>query len=107
MYICFYSLNGSNPYIATNNKALFRMICNYITTQAEPHIFQINEKRKWNGKPNYSGKKEVLRAFVQEWQEHIGSLNYSLAELVMWGAFFEEYGRKYGLCREFKENGVM
>lgn len=107
MYIAFDSFNGSNPYIAANNETLFEMVCKYISTQSEPHIFIINERRKWNGKPGYTGKKEVLRAFAQEWQSNFSRFNYSMLELANWCDFFMEYGKKYGLLREFYENGII
>ena len=112
MYINFIYNNGSNPYIATNNKNLFKMICKYCLTQTGADSFRVEGKaqiltthpeRKLS---DYQKKRLSLETFAQEWQLNFPDMVYSWAELVNWGAFFEEYGKKYGLLREFHENGI-
>ncbi len=106
MYIAFEFGNGSNPYVTTTDERLFEMFCKYYTEQFEPHVFIILGEREWNGKQTRQGRKEVLRAIAQDWQIHFGEFNYSMMEIVEWTNFFETYGRKYGLLREFRENGI-
>jgi len=112
MYINFAFNDGSNPYITANNKGLFDMVCKYILTQTgassfdvegEASILTIHTDRKLS---NYQKKRLSLKTFAREWQFNFSDMVYSWDELIRWGAFFEEYGRKYGLLREFRENGI-
>ena len=105
-YVLFDFCNGSNNYITTDDKALFEMICKYYVSQFENEYFLVNGLREWNGKRSYEGKKEVLRSFAIDWQNNFSNCNYSYGELANWQSFFEEYGRKYGLIKEFKENAI-
>lgn len=98
---------GGNPYITTNNKELFRMFCKYTCEQFDNHSFVVIEKREWNGKPGYNGKKEVARAIAIEWQNNFADRDYSYLELNGWQSFFEEIGARFGLLREYKENGII
>jgi hypothetical protein len=54
---------------------------------------------------NYSEKKEILADFARELQTN--NMFDSFGNIAAWGAFFEEYGRKYGLLREFRANGII
>lgn len=58
-------------------------------------------------KLTYREKKEKLREQAIEWQRDFAEHNYSMSELVDWSAYFEKEGRKYGLIKEFKENGII
>ena len=108
MWVHFEYWNGSNPYITKTSKALFDMFLKYYTTQTGNNSFYISGLREWNGhrKP-YEGKKEVLRAVAIDWQADFTNRNYSYSELAEWQGFFEEYGRKFGLLREFRENAII
>lgn len=55
----------------------------------------------------YKKAKEVARNKAVEWQSDFCSQNYSYGELAYWQNYFERLGRKYGLMREFKENGII
>ena len=54
----------------------------------------------------YNNARAVLRSFAMEWQYHFCDYNYSWESLMMWTDFFTEYGKKYGLLREFRENAI-
>ena len=58
-------------------------------------------------KLTYRKKKEKLREQAIGWQRDFAEHNYSMSELANWGAYFEKEGRKYGLIKEFKENGII
>ena len=53
-------------------------------------------------------KKERARQLAIEWQTHLDldKHGWSLAYLQAWAERFERIGRKYGLLREFRENGI-
>ena len=55
----------------------------------------------------YQRRKEQARAAAIEWQRTFGDTPHSWAEVAEQAANFERLGRRYGLLREFKENGVL
>lgn len=107
MYNHFEYTNGSNPYITINNAAFFKMLCKYHYTQIGENSFIVTGLRAWNGKQTREGKKLLLRAIAQDWQADFEKFNYSYEELAGWQDFFEEYGKKYGLLKEFRENAII
>lgn len=54
----------------------------------------------------YQRRKEQVRQEAIEWQLDFNNHNYSWGELAIWGEHFERLGRRYGLLREFHENGI-
>lgn len=54
----------------------------------------------------YDDRKDILRNRAIEWSYASGLYEWSFYELVIVQEFFESYGRKYGLLREFHENGI-
>lgn len=109
MYTHFTFSDHSNPYITTTNKRLFEMLRKYYVVQITENSFYIEGLREWNGKPKYNreNNKMLLRAIAQQWQADFANFNYSYSELAEWQNFFEEYGKKYGLIKEFKENAII
>ena len=107
MYTHFIYKDGSNPYISMTNDNLFRMICKYHLIQFENDAFFVMSPREWNGAKTYADKRDVLRAFAQEWQSRTADFAYDYRTFAGFGSFFEEYGKKYGLLREFRENGII
>ena len=55
---------------------------------------------------NYTEKKASLEDLAKEWQGQFASYNWSYGELATIGEYFNKNGKKYGLLREFKENGI-
>lgn len=55
----------------------------------------------------YQYYKEKYRQEAIEWQLDFGNHNYSWGELAYWGDYFYEKGKRYGLLKEFKENGII
>ena len=103
MYVHFTFKEG-NPFITTANNTLFIMICNNCLEQVGANFYNVTNKRF--GVKSYTDKKNQLRDFAREWQANFPDFNYSEWELIGWQEFFEEYGRKYGLLAEFRENGI-
>lgn len=54
----------------------------------------------------YQIKKYEIREQAIEWQNDFSNHNYSWGELAEWGDYFRKMGKRYGLLREFKENGI-
>ena len=112
MYIHFTFKDGSNPHIATTNKALWSMINRYYLTQTSENGFSVDGKfTLWKVHGNktfsaYERAKEALRDFAIQWQYDLANFAYSYSDLIEYGDFFREYGKKYGLLREFRENGI-
>ena len=107
MYIQWLFWHKGNPRISTTNQDIFNMVCKYYYTQLSEQTFTADGLRQWNGSRTYTGKREVLKDFAVQWQLAFSRFNYSQDDLIGWANFFGEYGKKYGLLREFKENGII
>lgn len=55
----------------------------------------------------YQRAKRRARDEAVEWQSGFCDHNYSYDELVYWREYFEQLGKRYGLVREFRENGII
>ena len=53
----------------------------------------------------YQIEKENVREQAIEWQHSAQDMSYE--ELFAWTSYFYMMGRKYGLLREFRENGII
>ena len=69
-------------------------------------MYQVTEKMK-NTKTIYEKKKEIARQEAIDWQDDFRNHNYSYGELAEFGYYFEKLGRRYGLLKEFRENGIL
>ena len=64
------------------------------------------ENKMKNAKTIYETKKAVARQEAIDWQNDFDNHNYSYGELAEFGEHFEKLGRRYGLLKEFRENGI-
>ena len=55
----------------------------------------------------YQKAKENARNKAVEWQLNFDSNNYSYGELAYYSGYFERLAKRYGLVKEFKENGII
>ena len=55
----------------------------------------------------YQKVKERARNKAFEWQLDFNNHNYSYGELVCYTQHFEVLARRYGLVKEFRENGII
>ena len=55
----------------------------------------------------YQKGKEKARNEAIEWQSDFAAHNYSYGELAYFSDYFETKARRYGLLREFRENGII
>lgn len=56
---------------------------------------------------NYREKKARAREEAITWQNEFADHNYSYGELAYYQNYFENKGKRYGLIREFKDNGIL
>lgn len=55
----------------------------------------------------YKEKKAKIREEAIQWQIQSAKKDYSYSELASVQNYFEKQGKKYGLTREFRENGII
>ena len=55
----------------------------------------------------YHEGKEAARQAAIDWQLDFDNHNYSYYELFEWQLYFYKLGCKYGLIKEFRENGIL
>ena len=55
----------------------------------------------------YQRAKERARNKAIEWQLTFDKHNYSYGELAYYRDYFERLAKRYGLVKEFKENGII
>ena len=56
---------------------------------------------------NYAEKKARLRNEAKQWQRDFAKHSYSYGEIADRQTYFEREGRKYGLTREFRNEGII
>lgn len=59
-----------------------------------------------NIKTIYETKKEMARQEAIDWQNDLFRDNRSYEEMQEAAEHFEKLGRRYGLLKEFRENGI-
>ena len=57
-------------------------------------------------KAKYQTMKERIREQAINWQNKSGDYDYSYYNIYVICNYFEKQGRRYGLLREFHENGI-
>lgn len=57
-------------------------------------------------KDYYEKRKAEVREEAIKWSYDVSNRNYSYWELVFSETHFRRLGKRYGLLREFKENGI-
>lgn len=55
----------------------------------------------------YKEQKQRARELAQTWQHDFANNNYSYEEIGEFTNFFTQLGKRYGLLKEFRENGVL
>lgn len=55
----------------------------------------------------YQKGKERARNKAIEWQLDFNNHNYSYGELSVFQGYFEGLAKRYGLVKEFRENGII
>ena len=55
----------------------------------------------------YKEQKEKARELAVQWQYDFANNNYNWEEIGNFTDFFTKLGKRYGLLKEFRENGVL
>lgn len=55
----------------------------------------------------YQKRKAAAREKAVEWQLDFNNHNYSYFQLAEFTAYFTKLAKRYGLIKEFKENGII
>ena len=55
----------------------------------------------------YQEQKEKTRQQAIEWQIDFENQGYCWGDLIIYHQYFEEKGKRYGLLKEFRENGII
>ena len=102
-HISFY--HGGNNYITFSAAAFENLIHKYnlsfITSDfLSADCINLNQK-------TYNGKKENIREFARLFQEYAAGAVLSWDDVIKWTAFFEYAGKKYGLLKEFRTEGII
>lgn len=56
---------------------------------------------------SYAERKAKTRDEAIEWQNEFSKEDHYMSEHAYWGNYFEKLGKRYGLLREFRENGII
>ena len=56
---------------------------------------------------SYREHQEQIRQLAIDWQMDAGNHNYSYGELAFFRDMFSRLARRWGLVREFQENGII
>lgn len=68
----------------------------------KPEIWSVNPRKM----TAYEKRKIMLRDMAIQWQYECPHEEYDWWDYLECTEFFEAQGRKYGLLREFRENGI-
>lgn len=55
----------------------------------------------------YQRAKARVRDMAIEWQSDFKNHDYSYSDLIYWEDYFRGLAKRYGLVREFEENGII
>ena len=55
----------------------------------------------------YQELKNKAREKAIKWQRDFENHNYYWSEIADWGGYFTKLAKRYGLTKEFKENGII
>ena len=55
----------------------------------------------------YQKKKAAARSYAQDWQEEFSESSWTWEEVATMQDTFLRIARRYGLVREFRENGII
>lgn len=55
---------------------------------------------------SYQKQKEKIRSEAIDWQNSFADTDHSWGEMSITQGYFERQGKRYGLMKEFRENGI-
>lgn len=107
--------DGSNPFIVTDNARMQRLAESWDLELVglSPARFVARERKaehigEYRIVPNdYQMQKRFWRDWFIEFSDASCNFDESWMDVVAWGEFAEYIARKFGLVREFRENGIL
>ena len=58
-------------------------------------------------KKTYAERKAEAESVAIEWQHNYSDVQLSYGELCYYADYFTRIGKRYGLLKEFRENGII
>lgn len=55
----------------------------------------------------YQERKGQIRSEATEWQNSFEEYDWTWEDMAEFGAYFEKMGKRYGLLKELRENGII
>ena len=55
----------------------------------------------------YKELKEIARNKAINWQMEFSQNDHYMSECAYWGDYFTKLGKRHGLIKEFRENGII
>lgn len=105
IYFHFNFADHSNPFLALTPRRAFEFLTAFEYEQTSNKGFTLYNRTFSPG--CYHEKKLAARTIAINWQADFEKFNYSYGDLHSWQTFFEYLGKKYGLLREYRENGIL
>ena len=88
-------------------KGVLKKKSNNNSSRRYPTAFHINKLFKEVCGMTYKEQKEKARELAVQWQYDFANNNYNWEEIGNFTDFFTKLGKRYGLLKEFRENGVI
>ena len=86
---------------------MINILYNDLSNIMHPEYLKISIKAKNKQRREYKHKKAHARRIAQNWQQITADSEHSWQWCINWAARFERIGKKYGLLKEFKQNGIL
>lgn len=105
--------NCSNGYVGRSVGTLYKWLRGYDLAPVEDTtgngrgwvlFFKATPRRR--RLRTYAEMQDAARNLAIDWQDAATEWRMSYAECAAWGDLFTDLGRRYGLMREFHENGI-
>lgn len=91
----------------TCRKNMLKKKNNNNSSRRYPTAFHINKLFKEVCGMTYKEQKQKARELAVQWQLDFANNNYSWEEISEFTNFFTKLGKRYGLLKEFRENGIL
>lgn len=95
----------SNPFLALTPSRAFEFLTAFEYEQTSNKGFTLYNRTFSPG--CYHEKKRAAQTIAINWQADFERFSYSFYDMLCWQTFFEYLGKKYGLLREYRENGIL
>ena len=99
---------GASPLIVNDTKPATPEQYKELFAELQGIGYNLATGKRLSRRPkSYEEEKEAARDEAKEWQSEVSNNPMSWQEVAEWGNHFERLVRRYGLLREFRENGII